>query len=256
MADPSVVLCDDVDLGTVEVVLAGPWNGRVRIDLAVAVRKGLTEHPRALLLNLAGCEGADWALVGAVLLAERESLAARPSVPLLAIASPAQRGVLTATGVTARVPIFETADLARAALGERSPPLGRVALHLSPTVLAPSAARIFVGDTVLAWELGATLHPARMIVSELVDNAVEHAGTPLTVTVSRRGSLLHLAVEDGVATPPRVIDGPGRSGAPLELRGNGLRIVASAAVAWGTTPTAGGKVVWATLRAHPPGVRM
>ncbi|MEV6932802.1 ATP-binding protein [Dactylosporangium sp. NPDC051485] len=253
MAEPSVVLCDDVDLGTVEVVLAGPWDGRVRIDLTAAIRRGLTEHPRALLLNLAGCEGADRALAGAVHLAERESAAARPPVPLLVIASPAQRRELAAAGVEERIPAYETPDLARAALGERLPPPGRVALHLPATVLASSDARTFVGDTVLAWDLRAALHPARMIVSELVTNAVEHAGTPLTVTVSRRGELLHLAVEDGEATPPRVIDGPGRPGAPLELRGNGLRIVAREAVAWGTAPTADGKVVWATLRASPLG---
>ncbi|MFD0581063.1 ATP-binding protein [Dactylosporangium darangshiense] len=248
MLEPSVVLRGDVERGIVEVVVAGPWTGRVRIDLAAAVRKALAEQPRALLLNLAAIEDADPAVLGAVLLAERRGAAAEPPVPVLVVAAEADRSQLQSTGVALRVPVYGAAAAAHADLDRRSPPLGRVALRLQPTVLGPSAARTFVGDTVLAWDLAPLLRAARLIVSELATNAVEHARTPFTVTASRRGTMLHLAVEDAEPTLPAVIEVTARREAPLEIRGNGLRIVAGTATAWGATRTDAGKVVWATLR--------
>ena len=251
-----VGLRGDVEQGTVEVVLDGRWDARVRIDMAAAVRKGLAEHPRALLLNLGAVQEPDPALVGAVLLAERRSGAVQPPVPLVLVASDAVRRKLAAVGLMTRLPIYDTVAAAQDALGRGTPPFGRVRLDLQPGVLAPSAARTFIGDTVLAWDLRDLLHPARSIISELVANAVEHAGTPFTVTASRRGERLHLAVEDGDSVLPRMIDRAHTEGVPLDVRGFGLRIVASRASAWGATYTAAGKVVWAALKTAPPARRL
>jgi hypothetical protein len=38
-----------------------------------------------------------------------------------------------------------------------------------------------------------------------------------------------------------------RRGRPLDDRGHGLRVVTALTVAWGSLPTATGKLVWATL---------
>lgn len=251
-----VELRGDVEQGTVEVVLNGPWDARVRIDMAAAVRKGLAEHPRALLLNLETVHEPDPALVGAVLLAERRSGAVQPPVPLVLVASDAVRRKLTAVGLVTRLPIYATVAAAQEALSRGTPPFGRVMLDLQPGVLAPSEARSFIGDTVLAWDLRDLLHPARSIISELVANAVEHAGTPFTVTASRRRERLHLAVEDGDPVLPRMIDRTHPADVPLDVRGLGLRIVASTASAWGATYTAAGKVVWAALKTSPAARRL
>jgi hypothetical protein len=86
-------------------------------------------------------------------------------------------------------------------------------------------------------------------MSELVTNAVEHAGTELTVVVTRRGSGLQLAVADGAAEHPRLtkLRRP-RRGYPLDERGRGLQTVDATATAWGSLPTPTGKVVWANLQ--------
>src|SRR5690349_25052367 len=89
--EPSVELRGDVERGIVEVVVAGPWTGRVRIDVAAAVRKALAEQPRALLLNLAAIEDADPAVLGALLLAEPRGPAAAPPVPVLQVPADAAR---------------------------------------------------------------------------------------------------------------------------------------------------------------------
>jgi hypothetical protein len=248
MDEPAVELRGDVERGIVEVVVGGAWTAHVRIDIAAAVRKGLVEQPRALLLDLTAVADPDPALLGAVLLAERRSRAAAPPVPIVIAAADRVREQLDAAGVALRLPVHASPAAARAEVERRTAPLGRVSMRLQPNVLAPSQARSFVGDTVLAWDLAPVLRAARLVVSELATNAVEHARTPFTVTASRRGTVLHLAVEDGDPARPAIIEPRARAEAPLEIRGNGLRIVAGTATGWGTTPTVGGKVVWATLR--------
>jgi anti-sigma regulatory factor (Ser/Thr protein kinase) len=92
------------------------------------------------------------------------------------------------------------------------------------------------------------LRPAGLIVSELVDNAVRHAGTTIVLTVSRRGVGLHLAVNDDDPELP-ILAGPA-SQRPGESRedSHGLRAVHTAAAVWGAMPTSTGKVVWALVR--------
>lgn len=83
-------------------------------------------------------------------------------------------------------------------------------------------------------------------MSELVGNAVEHAGTEIDVWVSMRGATVHLAVQDRSTRPPLLRGSdptrPGGVWAP----GMGLRIVAATATAWGALPSSDGKVVLAT----------
>jgi anti-sigma regulatory factor (Ser/Thr protein kinase) len=116
---------------------------------------------------------------------------------------------------------------------------------------SPAIARNLVADACLAWQLAGLLHPGRAVVSELVANAVEHAGTDIDLTVSLRGPGLHLAVRDGSPAPPRLLDlaapVPGR---PLDERGQGLRVVEADSIAWGSVPAVDGKVVWATIQAR------
>ena len=120
---------------------------------------------------------------------------------------------------------------------------------LAPEADAPGLARAMVTDACHAWDLPRLLHPARLVMSELALNAVEHAGTSLIAAVERRGAELYLAVSDGAVRPPR-LRGPAvpRDGAPLDDRGLGLWTVQATAAAWGATTTTTGKVVWAVLR--------
>ena len=90
-----------------------------------------------------------------------------------------------------------------------------------------------------------------LVFSELVTNAVRHAGTAMSVTVSRRGSGVHLAVVDGDPRLPSLTEPVVRR--PPGYPGNerhGLWRVHSRASAWGAMPSPNGKVVWAIVR--PP----
>jgi hypothetical protein len=119
----------------------------------------------------------------------------------------------------------------------------RAQIHLEPHPLAGRTARDFVSRTCLDWQLAHGIGAAALVVSELVINALTHAGTALDVTVTAADRRLLLGVHDGSDEPPRVP--PPRSG---QSRSHGLHLVAGFSSAWGWLPRAdGGKVVWAVL---------
>ena len=88
---------------------------------------------------------------------------------------------------------------------------------------------------------------ARVVASELATNAVQHAGTPFTVTLDWTCDQVTLRVSDGAGGVPS----PGEPG-PLELRGRGLLLVDALSVAWGVdADPSGGKSVWARFPTAP-----
>ncbi len=111
-----------------------------------------------------------------------------------------------------------------------------------PASDSPSAARHFVTDTLWNWRIQQLADPAALIVTELASNAVVHAESDFTVTLSR-GRCLRISVRDGSTFPPTKT-----RGAPIDApSGRGIGIVSALASAWGTEPADGGKVVWAEL---------
>lgn len=83
---------------------------------------------------------------------------------------------------------------------------------------------------------------AALILTELAANAILHAGSPFSVSVSLEGSMLRIAVcdRDPIAGVP--------AGNELSPRaGRGLGLIDAISAGWGTTAVPGGKVVWAEL---------
>ncbi len=87
------------------------------------------------------------------------------------------------------------------------------------------------------------------VVSELVTNAVEHAGTPLTVALGHDGDRVRVRVRDRSPDPPVL-----RPAEDDPRRGWGLRMVAQLAC-WGWDPHSDGKTVWATIGHRTRGLR-
>jgi serine phosphatase RsbU (regulator of sigma subunit)/anti-sigma regulatory factor (Ser/Thr protein kinase) len=83
----------------------------------------------------------------------------------------------------------------------------------------------------------------QLLVTELVTNALLHAGPPVTLRVAQTGDKVRLEVEDpGHALPVQV----SRSG--QSMTGRGLSLVSALSSSWGVDPSpGGGKVVWAEL---------
>lgn len=81
---------------------------------------------------------------------------------------------------------------------------------------------------------------AELMVSELVGNAIVHAGTDISVTVRCTQERATVEVHDGSSVMPEV-----RGHEPMRPGGHGLRIVEALALRWGVEQSAGhGKTVW------------
>ena len=79
-----------------------------------------------------------------------------------------------------------------------------------------------------------------LMTTELVSNAVEHAGTPYTLTVEVAPQGLRVDVRDASAALPVVRE----MCAPDAVRGRGLALIAELAQRWGCEPVGDGKSVW------------
>jgi anti-sigma regulatory factor (Ser/Thr protein kinase) len=149
--------------------------------------------------------------------------------------------------------VYATMSEARSAIAGRLPRAYQLQARLAPRPASVRTARDLVARACHAWGLP-QVQEAWLVVSELVTNAVEHAGTEVVITVSTRGDAgLHLAVRDGAPGFPHLRE-PSSAGRPAALpeRGRGLRLVHAAAAVWGVVPTRGGKVVWATVLPNHP----
>ncbi|GAB7042129.1 MULTISPECIES: ATP-binding protein [Catenuloplanes] len=119
-----------------------------------------------------------------------------------------------------------------------------VRASLPPVADSSRAARHLVVDACTRWNVPAVADTACVIASELVTNAVRHAGTPMDMTLAIADGKLLLAVRDG-SPRPAVPTHPD----PHTPGGRGLLLVGEMSQAWGSLALPdGGKVVWAALR--------
>ena len=220
-------------------------------DLREALLKAAAGQPAAVLCDLRGAVVERNALT--ILLTVADQLDEWPGCSLAVLAAdPVLRRSLAAVGVTRRVPVAATVAEAGEALRSVRPP-ARSMLRLAPGVRAPAEARAFLEDAVRGSGVGAAddaddaggvdLDAAALVLTELVTNAVLHAGTDLEVLVSVRPGRLRLAVADRGSDAPSVT----RATADDE-HGRGLALVDALTLRWGIVPRGpAGKVVWAVL---------
>lgn len=124
---------------------------------------------------------------------------------------------------------------------------------LLPVAGAARRARDVITETCIRWGLTDLIIPASVVVTELVANTIDHAGTLIDVYIVRQTQHLVIHVADGsttVVTAPPPLAGAGPQA--LHERGRGLRLVDALAERWGCRIFPDGKVVWATLPVHAP----
>jgi len=241
----------DVEGAVAVLAVRGTWGRPLWRETSIALRKCLAQHPDALIVDLSELDDVAAQSAPTWVTALGTAAAMHPPVRMALCVSPelvlADR--LQRMGARRFLPVYAKVRQARVAVESRLPLTDRLPLSLGAEPESPGLARDLVGSACHAWGLPNLLYPARLVVSELVTNAVEHAGADITVVVSRRGTGLHLAVADGDPRLPRLrTPAAPQPGQPLDESGRGLRIVHATATVWGAMPTADGKVVWATIR--------
>ncbi|MEU0264762.1 SpoIIE family protein phosphatase [Nocardioides sp. NPDC006303] len=114
-----------------------------------------------------------------------------------------------------------------------------------PAPTSVSEARRFAREVLADWGLHDILDDVVLLTSELVTNAVTHAGTPMTVAVVREEDRLRIDVFDQHPTRVLPVGANARPGAGEH--GRGLLITSALATAWGVEYRRDHKRVWAAF---------
>ncbi len=233
----------DVDPPVEVVTVRGAWTPQLGQRVLDTLTRCFAAHPAGMIIELSALDDPAARSLPTWLTAQRHGAGLRPSVPVALCASAdnplAHR--LQQLGSRRFLPVFARVRQARVAIADRLALTERLLLRLVASPDAVSRARDLVARACASWDLEQCSESGRLVVSELVTNAIQHTGTGISVIVSRRVPGLHIAVADGEPRQPRVP-------AQWTGEGRGLRVVENSAVRWGSVPTPHGKVVWATLQ--------
>jgi anti-sigma regulatory factor (Ser/Thr protein kinase) len=116
-------------------------------------------------------------------------------------------------------------------------------VDLPPTDRAAALARRTVTEVLRGWRIGNDdwTYDVLLVTSELVGNAVRHAGRRVALQLALDSSHLTVSVTDGSSVLPS------QRRADADESGRGLSIVDALAEEWGAVADAAGKTVWARL---------
>jgi serine phosphatase RsbU (regulator of sigma subunit)/anti-sigma regulatory factor (Ser/Thr protein kinase) len=122
------------------------------------------------------------------------------------------------------------------------------AAGFDPEPSAVATARCFVRDTLVSWGLPGRddlVTDAVLLASELVTNAIVHAGTAVELTCRLNGATVEISVLD--RHPARVIPDPPPAADLARPSGRGLLLPAALSSSWGVTYDSAAKVIWFRL---------
>jgi anti-sigma regulatory factor (Ser/Thr protein kinase) len=122
----------------------------------------------------------------------------------------------------------------------------RISLAAGPAAAAEARRQVLA--TICAWDIPVDPDVAVLLTSELVTNAIRHAGgETITLTLTCVCGQLRVDVHDTSRAMPVIMDAPADAEA-----GRGLMLVASLSTDWGVHRTRSGKAVYFTLEFDLP----
>lgn len=111
--------------------------------------------------------------------------------------------------------------------------------HFTADWESAGAARRFVSTTLTHWDCGELEYVTTLLASELVANALLHAGTEIDVVIRQSEECLRVEVHDGDHRLPSR-----KRYSITSTTGRGLALVEDLALDWRAEVTPEGKVVW------------
>jgi hypothetical protein len=222
------------------VRLSGVLDDETVTPIRSALLDVLASQPEAIVVDVTGLQVARADAVAML----RELLDDTRDWPgsHLTLCGPSDAGTWKASGW----PVWPDPAGAFAALGKPDTD-HRLSIDLEPVVGAARRSREIITEACGRWEQPELAGNACIVATEMVNNVVAHARTPMRVLLALHGETMSVAVRDGSPSMPRfngVV-------APTSYGGRGLLLIDSVADRWGHLLLADGKVVWARLEAEP-----
>ena len=113
---------------------------------------------------------------------------------------------------------------------------------LPPRAASATRARELVTAQCASWGLSSLCDDVALVVTELVANAIRHAGTDIEICIAPIEAGVRLEVRDGSTRPLRP-----RAALSSDEGGRGLLLVDALATRYGVEGEPGGKRVWVEL---------
>jgi GAF domain-containing protein/anti-sigma regulatory factor (Ser/Thr protein kinase) len=127
---------------------------------------------------------------------------------------------------------------------ERAPRTGHLSIQRRD-LSGVRQARTFVHDRLSCWGLADMSDDLELIASEIVTNALVHAGSDVDVRLRMYEDRIRLEVRDSASDPPVPIPySLSEEGCSRAEHGRGLFLVDALADTWNTSPNGFGKTVW------------
>ena len=125
----------------------------------------------------------------------------------------------------------------------------RLSLALEPQVGSARRSRELITEACGRWDCPELAGAACIVATEMVNNVVAHAKTPMVVLLAAHGAGMTVAVRDRSAVVPSFTAGPV---SPTAFGGRGMLLIDAVASRWGSLVLDGGKVMWALLEPGGP----
>ena len=239
----------DFETGLARLSFHGDLDVQGATRMRSAMLKALSEHPLAVIVDLG-----DLRVVYELALLVLPTLVRNhENVPILLHCDPeTHTGRIVRAGLRTGMPVYDDEAEALAALARGRSSSKRAHAHLRPDGSAPIVARRLVAKLCQTWDYAELCPVAELLISELVTNAIRHAGTDIEVTAAIGDHFLHLHVRDRTKRLP-MLSG---TDSLQTHHSRGLKLVDRLSNGWGTTLAPYGKTVWVTLRLRPLNIRL
>ncbi|RAV00050.1 sulfate transporter [Mycobacterium colombiense] len=167
-----------------------------------------------------------------------------PHVPIVLVcADRAAREAISNSGITHFMPVYPSEKAAMKALGQNSRrPVRRADVQLPADLTSLRESRRMVREWLTTWSQSKLIPVALVVVNVFVENVLEHTASVPAVRIEAQGTTATIAVSDASDAPAVRLPSP-----PKGIDVSGLAIVEALSRAWGSTPTASGKTVWAVI---------
>ncbi|ORA17342.1 STAS domain-containing protein [Mycobacterium arosiense] len=207
------------------------------------ILRAASDETAAVIVNVSGlkvhAESAWSSFVGAYW-----QLSSAPHVPIVLVCTDrAARDAISRSGVAHFMPVYSSERAAMKALGENSRrPVRRADVQLPADLTSLRESRRMVREWLTTWSQSKLIPVALVVVNVFVENVLEHTASVPVVRIEAQGTAATIAVSDASTAPAVRLPSPSKG-----VDVSGLAIVDALSRAWGSTPTASGKTVWAVI---------